>query len=347
VKNVLLAQFARDGVVDFLRPLRPRAATVFCFHRFADPGLGNDGHDLAALRRNLAFLRRHRLHVVPLADLVATLEAGEEPRPGTVVLTIDDGYVDFATAAAPIFAEFDCPTTVFLVSGFLDGTLWLWWDRIEYMFVETTRTSVAMEIDGRRWQAKWSTHAERRMEAARVSAALESVSDESRQQAIAEMAKQLDVTPPARPPARFAAMSWDDARRLERVGVSYGPHTVTHPILARVNDGDAASQIRDSWAHVRERTTAAVPVFCYPNGSVPTFGARELRLIRDGGLRAAVTTSERHVTKKVFAATPEARFLLPRFAYRDDLPHFAQAVSGVAWVKSIARSFAPRRRAAR
>jgi len=80
MKRALLATFTRDAVVDLLRPLRPPAASVFCFHRFADPDLGNKGHDLTALRRNLGFLRRHRLHVVPLAELMTTLEGGEQPR---------------------------------------------------------------------------------------------------------------------------------------------------------------------------------------------------------------------------------------------------------------------------
>jgi len=342
MKRALLATFTRDAVVDLLRPLRPPAASVFCFHRFADPDLGNKGHDLTALRRNLGFLRRHRLHVVPLAELMTTLEGGEQPRPGTVVFTIDDGYADFANAAAPIFAEFDCPTTLFVVSGFLDGALWLWWNRIEYIFRETDRTQIALDLEGRPYRAQWSTPGERQAEAERLAVTLESVHEETRQRILTEIATKLEVTPPAKPPARFAAMSWDDARRCERLGVTFGPHTVTHPILSRVTDAAAAFEIGESWRQLRERTAATVPVFCYPNGSAQMFGERERRLVRECGLRAAVTTSPRYVTQKEFAAGADARFMLPRFAYYDDLPHFAQAVSGVERVKSMARAFGTR-----
>ena len=130
-------------------------------------------------------------------------------------------------------------------------------------------------------------------------------------------------------------------RRCERAGVTFGPHTVTHPILSRVDAETAAFEVRESWLRVRAETSAAVPVFCYPNGSAPMFGAREVTAVKDCGLRAAVTTTPRHVTRKQYAASPDARFLLPRFAYYDDLPHFAQMVSGVEWMKSIARSIAP------
>jgi peptidoglycan/xylan/chitin deacetylase (PgdA/CDA1 family) len=342
MKRALLATLTRDAVVDFLRPLRPRAASVFCLHRFADPDLGNEGHDLAALRRNLAFLRRHRVPVVSLSDLVTTLERGEQPRPGTVVFTIDDGYADFANAAAPIFAEFDCPATVFVVTGFLDGGLWLWWDRIEYIFRETDRTGIALDIEGVPYRGQWSTPRERQSEAERLAEALEAISDESKQRILAEIATTLEVTPPETPPARFAAMSWDDARRCERMGVTFGPHTVTHPILSRVSDDAAAFEIRESWRRLREQMAAPTSVFCYPNGGAPTFGERERRLVRDGGLRAAVTTARRYVTQKEFAAGADARFVLPRFAYYDDLPHFAQPVSGVERVKSMVRALGTR-----
>lgn len=338
MKRALLATFTRDSVVDLLRPLRPRAATVLCLHRFADPDLGNEGHDLAALRRNLAFLRRHGFEVIPLADLLTTLENGEQPRPGTVVLTIDDGYADFANAAAPIFAEFDCPTTVFVVSGFLDGALWLWWDRITYIFLETDRTHVTLEIEGRPYRAQWSTPGERSAEAARLAETLENVSEECRQRILTEIATTLEVTPPEKPPARFSPMSWDDVRRCERIGVTFGPHTVTHPILSRVTDAAAAFEVRESWSQLRAKTDAALPVFCYPNGGAHTFGERERRLVRDCGLRAAVTTSRRYVTQKAFAAGADGRFVLPRFAYYDDLLQFVQPVSGVERVKSMVRA---------
>jgi peptidoglycan/xylan/chitin deacetylase (PgdA/CDA1 family) len=338
MKNALLAQFARDPVVDLLRPLRPRAATVFTFHRFADAARGNGGHAVAALRANLAFLRRHRLHIVPLSDLIATLEAGEDPAPGTVALTVDDGYGDFASVAAPIFAEFDCPTTVFLVSGFLDGLLWLWWDQIWYMFEQTRRTALALDLEGQRFRAEWSTTSEGHSQGRRLAHKLEQVSDACRRHTLDELSAQLDVAVPAQCPARFAPMTWDDVRLCARSGTTFGAHTVTHPILSRVDATTARFEIHESTKRVTTETTAAVPVFCYPNGSPATFQAREVQVLRECGLRAAVTTTPRHVTRSGYQAAADSRFQLPRFPYRDDLPHFAQVVSGVEWVKSVARS---------
>src|SRR3954470_8338644 len=99
-----------------------------------------------------------------------------------------------------------------------------------------------------------------------------------------ELATQLEVSPPAGAPAPFAAMTWDDVRRCEAMGVTVGAHTVTHPIFARVDDARADFDVRDAGAPVRGQTAAAVPVFCYPNGSASMFGERDVQVVQACGL---------------------------------------------------------------
>ena len=65
---------------------------------------------------------------------MSALSGDGPPLNRAVAFTIDDGYVEQATVAAPVFAEFDCPVTTFVTSGFLDRALWFWWDQIEYVF---------------------------------------------------------------------------------------------------------------------------------------------------------------------------------------------------------------------
>ena len=48
---------------------------------------------------------------------------------------------------------------------------------------------------------------------------------------------------PPRAPAQYAAMSWQHIRECEKRSMQYAPHTVTHPILARVSDADSRREI--------------------------------------------------------------------------------------------------------
>ena len=117
-----------------LRLVGRPVATVLMMHRFRDPQLGNEGDDVTGLRAVLQLYRRQRVRVLSLTDLLRHV-AEREPLAGpTVVLTLDDGYLDFGSVAAPVLAEFDCPVTVFVTTEVASGKLWFWWDQIEHAF---------------------------------------------------------------------------------------------------------------------------------------------------------------------------------------------------------------------
>src|SRR5712692_9384383 len=68
----------------------------------------------AFFSEQMAWLKEH-VSVVPLARVVALLAAGRGTfPPRSVVLTFDDGFLDFAEHAAPLLRRLDLPATVFL-----------------------------------------------------------------------------------------------------------------------------------------------------------------------------------------------------------------------------------------
>src|SRR5439155_6799480 len=151
-----------DALAPALRPLGRGLVSILTLHRFTDPEHGVVGHDPAALRDHLAYLRRHRYRLLSLTDVLRLLDEGD-PNPGApaVAFTVDDGYADFARIGAPIFAEYDCPVTLFVPTGFLDGQVWLWWDRVTYLFQQTRRSSLRLHVGSEPRPYSWSTAAER------------------------------------------------------------------------------------------------------------------------------------------------------------------------------------------
>src|SRR2546425_10993261 len=124
-------------------------ATIFVLHRLQDADRGTPGHDPQALRSFLSLLRRERYALVGLEELFRWLAEADRRVSRAVAFTLDDGYADQAGIASQVFAEFDCPATVFVTTGFLDGPLWLWWDRIEYVLRRTARRALDLELGGR------------------------------------------------------------------------------------------------------------------------------------------------------------------------------------------------------
>ena len=114
-------------------------------HRFSSPDDGISGHDPATVRGILAYLRKQSYDLISLQEMFRRLRDGELLR-RAIAFTIDDGYFDHGLIGGPIFAEFDCPVTIFAVTGFLDGTDWLWWDRTQFICEQTSKTQLTVRV---------------------------------------------------------------------------------------------------------------------------------------------------------------------------------------------------------
>jgi peptidoglycan/xylan/chitin deacetylase (PgdA/CDA1 family) len=255
---------------------------------------------------------------------------GEIPLERTsVVFTVDDGYADFATTAAPVFAEYDCPVTVFLITDFVSGALWNWFDRVEWAVRESRRSEVSFDTGGDRIDYHWRNDYERATASDAIVERLKRVDDGTKEHLIGEIARSLEVVFPEGVPARDRAMTWDQVRSCARRGVTFGPHTVTHPILSRVDDARAAREIADSWQKVAAETDAAVPVFCYPNGTPEDFSNREERAVEHAGMRGALSTVDASLVSTASGLKTRNRFAIPRFSYAEGRSAFVQIASGI------------------
>jgi peptidoglycan/xylan/chitin deacetylase (PgdA/CDA1 family) len=301
-----------------------------------DPERDGASHDPRTLRSFLAFLRRGRYQLLDLQTLVSSLEGQGPPLRRAIAFTVDDGYQDLAAVAGPVFAEFDCPVTAFVTTGFLDGRLWLWWDQIAHVFTQTGRRSLAFDWEDAAASYDLTQPSTRHLARADFTARCKTLPDGRRNDAIRRLAELTDVSLPERAPPAYAPITWDELRAWEQRGMTFGPHTVTHPILARVGDADARREIADSWSRLRAEATRPVPVFAYPNGHPDDFGEREFRTLRESGLRAAVTAMEGFATASQYRA-PHGAYLIPRLQLPDSLPYLIQQVSGLERLKFLLR----------
>jgi peptidoglycan/xylan/chitin deacetylase (PgdA/CDA1 family) len=337
VRRLVLHAVGLPGVAGALSTLLRDRAVIFMMHRVRQPELGVEGHDPADLRRLLAHLRRQRYELVSLEEVFRRL-AGQGPRPGgCVAFTLDDGYADQVELAGPCFAEFDCPATTFVTTGFLDRALWFWWDRIDWVFRRTARSELALELGDREVRYAWSDRAGRDRARDAFTAACKQVRDEAKHHAIARLAERAGVELPERAPDAYAPMSWEQLRAWERRGMRFGPHTVTHPVLSRLDDDQSKRELVDGWARLRAEASSPTAVFCYPNGQWGDFGAREIATLRELGMLGAVVGAPGYASARRFARGEAAPFEVLRFSLPETLADLVQVVSGFERVKQIVR----------
>jgi peptidoglycan/xylan/chitin deacetylase (PgdA/CDA1 family) len=337
VKRAAASAMASDIVAPLFTPLLRGAGCIFMMHRFADPDRGNGGHDPTLLRANLAYLRRHRFDLVSVHELFRRMRDRDRRLAKSVAFTIDDGYADFASAGAPAFAEFDCPATVFVVTGVTDDRGWYWWDRLSFVLQQSERNAITVEIGGEAVHLAWPDRAAAPRIARTIIDRMKRVSDGERRRVLQSVEDALAAEVPPIAPPRYASMTWDEVRACARGGTTFGAHTVTHPILARTDDAVARHEIETSWRRLRQETGGAVPVFCYPNGDTGDLGPREMSILRDVGVEGAVTSRPGYASASAFHADADAPFLVRRFPYGGEPNEVVQVVSGAERLKMAVR----------
>ena len=308
IRKGLLGLATAPGIERIWRPWTRGAIPILMLHRFSAAGQTGLGMPVDLLRRQLSELRRRKIRVLPLLDALEQVGTGARVE-DAVVLTVDDGYADFHDLALPVFAEFECPVTVFLVTGFLDHRIRLWWD--------TVRDALA--LGGKEHEAS-----------ARIEA-LKRRSESERVEAVAELARESGLRE-EEAAGHIDPLTWDMVRAAATQGVTFGPHTVTHPILSRVGDEQARFEIAESWRRVSQETDAAIPVFCYPNGGPSDQGPREHALVLQTGLRAAVTTIPGFISAGTIGSEA-GRLALPRFPHPAGMADLLQVAGGLERLK--------------
>jgi peptidoglycan/xylan/chitin deacetylase (PgdA/CDA1 family) len=319
------------------RPLVRGRATILMLHRFSVPELGVEGHDPAELRRILAALRRERIRIADLHELFEEMSAGRVWKERVVAFTIDDGYHDQATVGADAFAAYDCPVTTFVTSGFLDRELWFWWDRIAYVFAQSRHKSISLSLGDQPLRYEWSDRASRDRAQADFTNRCKHVPELVKLAAIEALAVAAEVDVPRAAPNAYAPMSWDDLRRCETRGMRFGPHTVTHPVLANTSDEQSRWELTESWRRLRDEARHPTPVFCYPNGQLSDFTDREMETLRSIGVCGGVIGVVGYAAGAEFRATRRSPYLVPRFAYEQSVPAMMQIINGIERAKQLVK----------
>lgn len=337
LKSLALQLLLVPGADSLFAPFARRCGVVFMLHRFRAPGATADGYDPAALRRALAYLRRKKYNVVSIEALLRCNLEGQPVPDRSIAFTIDDGYADHAEIGAPIFAEFDCPVTTFVTTGFLDGELWFWWDQIEFVFANSPVPTVRTQLGDAALEYSLRSAAERTAATSDFVARCKVIANDLKLEAIERLAIAGEVALPAKAPARYAPMTWNQLRACEERGMTFGPHTVTHPILSRVSDQQSRWELTESWRRLGEEARRPVPVFCYPNGGSLDYSEREIATLKQMQFLGAVVGSAGFVRSSAVRPDQSGLFETRRFPFPDSMSYLVQSVSGVERMKHMLR----------
>lgn len=168
--------------------------------------------------------------------------------PKPVIINLDDGWKS-NTDLMPVINKHQIPVTIFLMGGIIDTMFHPW-----FSFIENQ-------------QEKES---------------LKKASDSVRMAELKHKGFEETHEFP-----ESVILNKEEIQTMEENGlVTFGSHSLFHPILPKCNDAKAAKEIRLSKEKIEAVTGARCKLFSFPNGE---YSERDIRLCQKAGYEAAVT----------------------------------------------------------
>ncbi|MBI1247229.1 polysaccharide deacetylase family protein [bacterium] len=234
-----------------------RGLLVLTYHRIGDSSQcefdrGVYSADEATFTRQMEFVRSH-FEVVGIDQVVRQPDSYWRNRQA-VLITFDDGYVDNFEVAFPVLKRLGMPALFFVTSGFLDQRSISWWDEIAWMMRQRYPQMAADELDDEICQ-----RIERYYE----------LSGDQRESYLDRLSDELktDRYDAGSPPW----MTWEMLREMAKSDIRFGGHTVTHPILTRIQNNDWEFELAEGKRRLEEETGTEVQAFSYPVGNPDCF----------------------------------------------------------------------------
>lgn len=292
MSRVLYRAARATGVHHLVRHRSAAELLICCYHGLrSDDAPGRHWLLLAQSRfeQQMRYLARH-YDCVPLDEALTRLASGGLDRP-TACVTFDDGYRSNITLGLPVLERLGIPAVVYLATGLIGTSAHLWTTGLELAFQSSSaRVPCSIPLVGGVDLASLDGRS-RRAVARRACEALKLMPDARRLEILAAVHAALEVATPV--DAAFALLTWDEARLAEEGGLlTFGAHTVSHPILSRLPDASLQSEISQSIRMVGQQLRRPSRTFAYPNGRPEDFDERAAHALAEAGCTAGLSTIE-------------------------------------------------------
>jgi len=285
---LVAACFYYSGLVKLSRLLMQRSAQHLIILNYHRASGGN-------LRRHLLYLRRHYrlLHLEKaLEELYAPCEEKQQKRDRRtlLVLTFDDGYHDNYTHGFALARELQVPITIFLIPEYVKSRDYFWWGEGKRLVRRAEVSEVTLEDH----TYHLDQPDERTLLSQVIDTRLRHARSVGEREAFLAMARELLAVPSSVTVEEESdrPLAWEEVREMEESGwVSFGAHTMHHPILAYLADpAEVHREVGECRGMLEQQLSHRVRTFAYPVGKPESIGAEAIQAVQEVGYDWAVTT---------------------------------------------------------
>lgn len=267
------------GLCSALRALNPDELPILAYHRVCDIGDENafpfDPDLVSASRSAFAWQMNYlkqRYNPISFRTWLNALDGKETLPPRPVIVTFDDGYDDNYFNAFPILKSLGMPATIFVSTGYIGSEKPFWFDLVACM--AHCAPNGCLTVEELNLDLALSDAASRRIAAASLVSALKRVHNNKRLMILERLEKQYAGFMKSVDFRLSRPLSWDQIREMSEAGIEFGSHTVSHPILSRLDDAELRRELVESRSCLEQRLGRPATVLAYPVGGFDEFNEK-------------------------------------------------------------------------
>ncbi len=205
-------------------------------------------------------------------------------------ITFDDGYRDNYIYAYPLASELRVPFTIYLVPGYIESGACFWWEEGKRLASQTQISTATIEehvYDLKKPDERTllATAIDRHVRHAQSVAERETFLSSTR----------ATLSVPSIPLKEVSSLPlmWEQVKEMDAGGwVSFGAHTMHHPILAYLTDyHEMQQEIEECRTLLEQQLGHSVYSFAYPVGQMQHIGSNVRSAVYKAGYKWAVTTN--------------------------------------------------------
>jgi len=303
VKFIVAIIFYYSGIFIFYkRFIMKGKVTILMFHRVADTFF-----DISLLVKQKTFGECMKYisqshPVISMDFLIQNFDKWENIPDDSFVITFDDGWIDFRAVAYPVLSKLKIPATIYLATGFVSSECSYWQERLNNLlihvstnrniFLKTYNIISIPEIDlklrdlisksgGTPVIFKFIDYLKKftHDKILKIISDLEGFLEEHSIKVSEDKHRSF--------------VNWDELNSIQDSNISFGSHTVSHPILSNTQPDTAREEINNSREIIEKKTGRSVIHFCYPNGNYND----GIKSIVSKSYKSACTTNSGFVSK--------------------------------------------------
>lgn len=235
------------------------------------------------LESQIAYIKQHcRIATLEEAVGIANRRAAlSEP---AILITFDDGYIDNYQLAFPILRRYGVQGVFFLPTAFVGTGRLPWWDVIAYIVKRSRKKKLHInypepmifDIDRDGMENCLM----------RISNLYKQPSMNDGERFLEALESACDSPRPLGDTDR-CFLSFDEAREMQRGGMTFGSHTHTHELLARMPAERQREEISISKEILQSELRTDIETLAYPVGLPHTFSGDTIRALQETGYQAA------------------------------------------------------------